>query len=329
MNDLSITGKNDSPLLEVRDLKTHFYTEEGIIHAVDGVSFSVGRGETLGIVGESGCGKSVTSLSVIRLVPYPPGKIVQGEILFEGEDLLRKTDAEMRAIRGNQISMIFQEPMTSLNPVFTVGNQISEAIILHQKVQRSKAGEMTVEMLRKVGIPSAEKRIHDYPHQMSGGMRQRVMIAMALACRPMLLIADEPTTALDVTIQAQILDLMARLKQEMGTAILLITHNLGVVAEFANRVVVMYAGQIVEAADTAALFKDPQHPYTFGLLGSIPKINEDRERLQIIEGTVPHPLSIPEGCRFHPRCSQAKEICRRETPELREVRSGHQFRCFH
>ena len=325
VNDSKVVEKS---LIEVKDLKTYFYTDDGVTHAVDGVSLSVGRGETLGIVGESGCGKSVMSLSVIRLVPNPPGRIVHGEILFEGGDLLKKAEAEMRALRGDRISMIFQEPMTSLNPVFTVGDQISETIILHQKVLRSEAREMTIDMLRKVGIPSPEKRIHDYPHQMSGGMRQRVMIAMALACRPKLLIADEPTTALDVTIQAQILDLMARLKEEMGMAILLITHNLGVVAEFANRVVVMYAGRIVEVADTHSLFKNPQHPYTFGLLGSIPKINEDRERLQTIEGMVPNPLAIPKGCRFHPRCFRLKEICTRKEPDLREVGPHHKVRCF-
>ena len=316
------------PLLDVRNLKTYFYTEDGVIAAVDGLSFCIGKGETLGIVGESGCGKSVMSLSIISLVPNPPGRIVGGEILFEGEDLLKKTEADMRKLRGDRISMIFQEPMTSLNPVFTVGAQISEAIMLHQKVPKEEAKQRTVEMLRKVGIPSPEKRISEYPHQMSGGMRQRVMIAMALACQPKLLIADEPTTALDVTIQAQILDLMARLKEEMGMAILLVTHNLGIVAEFSNKVAVMYAGKIVEIADTHSLFNNPLHPYTVGLLGSIPKISENRGRLQIIEGAVPNPFEKPKGCRFHPRCFNAKEICSREEPELVEVGPYHELRCW-
>ena len=319
---------SEGPLLEVRDLKTYFCTEDGVVPAVDGVSFSLGRGETLGIVGESGCGKSVTSLSIMRLIPSPPGRILGGEIIFEGEDLLKKTEAEMRTIRGNRISMIFQEPMTSLNPVFTIGDQVMEAIMLHQKVGRQEARKKTVEMLRMVGIPSPERRIDEYPHQMSGGMRQRVMIAMALSCNPRLLIADEPTTALDVTIQAQILDLMKRLKEELGMAIILITHDLGVVAEVVNKVVVMYAGKIVEGADTQTIFRNPQHPYTLGLLGSIPRLNEDRERLQVIEGAVPNPFDMPRGCRFHPRCSYVEEVCAKEEPDLVEVEPGHQVRCW-
>lgn len=315
-------------LLEVRDLKTYFYTEDGVVLAVDGVSFSVDKGETIGIVGESGCGKSVTSLSVMRLIPNPPGKIVGGEIIFEGENILEKSEAEMRHIRGNEISMIFQEPMTSLNPVFTVGDQIMEAIMLHQKVGKREARKKTIEMLKLVGIPSAEKRVDEYPHQMSGGMRQRVMIAMALSCNPKLLIADEPTTALDVTIQAQILDLMLKLKEELGTAIMLITHDLGVIAETVNKVVVMYAGKIVESADVVSIFKKPEHPYTLGLLGSIPKVNEDRERLQVIEGVVPNPFNMPTGCRFHPRCSFVRDICKEEEPELVDVEDGHQVRCW-
>ncbi|HHY32614.1 MAG TPA: ABC transporter ATP-binding protein [Firmicutes bacterium] len=315
-------------LLEVRDLKTYFYTEDGVVPAVDGVSFSVDKGETIGIVGESGCGKSVTSLSVMRLIPNPPGKIVGGEIIFEGKNILEKSEAEMRHIRGNEISMIFQEPMTSLNPVFTVGDQIMEAIMLHQKVGKKEARKKTIEMLRLVGIPSAEKRVDEYPHQMSGGMRQRVMIAMALSCNPKLLIADEPTTALDVTIQAQILDLMLKLKEDLGTAIMLITHDLGVVAETVNKVVVMYAGKIVESADVVSIFKKPEHPYTLGLLGSIPKVNEDRERLQVIEGVVPNPFNMPTGCRFHPRCSFVRDICKEEEPELVDVEAGHQVRCW-
>ncbi len=330
---ISPTRSKETPeehfsLLQVKDLRTYFYASDGVVKAVDGASFSIGRGQTLGIVGESGCGKSVTSLSIIRLVPHPPGKIVGGEIFFEGQDLLKKDETEMRTLRGDRISMIFQEPMTSLNPVFTVGAQIAEAIMLHQRLSRGEAALKTVEMLRKVGIPSPEKRTKDYPHQMSGGMRQRVMIAMALACQPQLLIADEPTTALDVTIQAQILDLMARLKEEMGTAILLITHNLGIVAECADAVGVMYAGKIVEMAETRQLFKNPRHPYTAGLLGSIPKVNEDRERLQVIEGTVPNPFSMPKGCRFHPRCLTAKAICAEKEPDLIEVAPRHHLRCW-
>ncbi|NLG78484.1 MAG: ABC transporter ATP-binding protein [Firmicutes bacterium] len=315
-------------LLEVRDLKTYFYTEDGVVPAVDGVSFSVDKGETIGIVGESGCGKSVTSLSVMRLIPNPPGKVVGGEIIFEGENILEKSEAEMRHIRGNEISMIFQEPMTSLNPVFTIGDQIMEAIMLHQKVGKREARKKTIEMLKLVGIPSAEKRVDEYPHQMSGGMRQRVMIAMALSCNPKLLIADEPTTALDVTIQAQILDLMLKLKEDLGTAIMLITHDLGVIAETVNKVVVMYAGKIVESADVVSIFKKPEHPYTLGLLGSIPKVNEDRERLQVIEGVVPNPFDMPTGCRFHPRCSFVRDICKEEEPELVDVEDGHQVRCW-
>jgi len=315
-------------LLEVRGLKTYFYTEDGVVPAVDGVDFVLNKGETLGIVGESGCGKSVTSLSIMRLIPDPPGKIVDGEIIFEGSNLLEKTEAEMRNIRGNDISMIFQEPMTSLNPVFTIGDQIMEAIILHQRLTKAAARERAIEMLRRVGIPSPERRIDEYPHQLSGGMRQRVMIAMALSCNPKLLIADEPTTALDVTIQAQILDLMRKLRDEFGTAIMLITHDLGVIAELAERVVVMYAGKIVEQADVKPLFANPLHPYTVGLLGSIPKLTEQQDRLQVIEGVVPHPAFLPKGCRFHPRCKEAREICKVEEPELMEQEPGHLVACW-
>ena len=315
-------------LLEVRGLKTYFYTDDGVVPAVDGVDFSLGKGETLGIVGESGCGKSVTSLSIMRLIPDPPGKIVDGEILFDGSNLLEKSEAEMRSIRGNDISMIFQEPMTSLNPVFTIGDQIMEAIILHQRLSKAEARERAIEMLRLVGIPVPERRIDEYPHQLSGGMRQRVMIAMALSCNPKLLIADEPTTALDVTIQAQILDLMRKLRDEFGTAIMLITHDLGVVAELAERVVVMYAGKIVEEADVVPLFGEPLHPYTVGLLGSIPKLTEQQERLQVIEGVVPNPAFMPKGCRFHPRCKEAREICKVEEPELMELSPGHHVACW-
>lgn len=315
-------------LLEVRGLKTYFYTEDGVVPAVDGVDFSITKGETIGIVGESGCGKSVTSLSIMRLIPNPPGKIVDGEIIFEGSDLLKKTEAEMRKIRGNEISMIFQEPMTSLNPVFTIGNQIIEAIVLHQNLDKAAAREKAIEMLRLVGIPSPERRVDEYPHQLSGGMRQRVMIAMALSCNPKLLIADEPTTALDVTIQAQILDLMRQLRDEFGTSIMLITHDLGVVAELAEKVVVMYAGKIVERADVKLLFGDPMHPYTLGLLGSIPKLTVEQERLQVIEGVVPDPAYMPKGCRFHPRCQDAQEICKVEEPELLTHRPGHEVACW-
>ena len=315
-------------LLEVRGLKTYFYTEDGVVPAVDGVDFVLNKGETIGIVGESGCGKSVTSLSIMRLIPDPPGKIIDGEILLEGSNLLEKTEAEMRDIRGNDISMIFQEPMTSLNPVFTIGDQIMEAIILHQRLNKAAARERAVEMLRLVGIPSPERRVDEYPHQLSGGMRQRVMIAMALSCNPKLLIADEPTTALDVTIQAQILDLMRKLRDEFGTAIMLITHDLGVVAELAEKVVVMYAGKIVEQADVKPLFGNPLHPYTVGLLGSIPKLTEQQDRLQVIEGVVPHPAFMPKGCRFHPRCKEAREICKVEEPELLEHSPGHLVACW-
>ncbi|MCC7272617.1 MAG: ABC transporter ATP-binding protein [Alphaproteobacteria bacterium] len=320
--------KQGTPLLEVRDLKTWFRTEGGLFRAVDGISFTVERGRTLGIVGESGCGKSVTSLSIMGLVPQPPGVIAGGEILFQGEDLLKKRRAELRRIRGGEISMVFQEPMTSLNPVFTVGDQIIEAITAHLDLGAAAARERALAMLRKVRIPSPERRIAAYPHQLSGGMRQRVMIAMALACDPKLLIADEPTTALDVTIQAQILDLMRLLRDETGTAIILITHDLGVIAGIADDVVVMYAGKIVESAPVQALFADPQHPYTIGLMGSIPKLDEERTRLASIEGTVPAPFALPAGCRFNPRCPFADDRCRTDEPPLRPLRDGHLVACW-
>ncbi|MGE5590925.1 MAG: ABC transporter ATP-binding protein [Bacillota bacterium] len=329
-------------LLEVENLHTSFRTEDGLVPAVDGVSFGLEKGETLGVVGESGCGKSVTSLSIMRLIPTPPGEFKGGRILFEGEDLLKKSEADMRRIRGNDISMIFQEPMTSLNPVFTVGDQIAEAIQLHQGKSRREAMERTVEMLRLVGIPAPEKRVHEYPHQMSGGMRQRAMIAMALSCEPRLLIADEPTTALDVTIQAQILELMKKLKRELGMAIMLITHDLGVVAEMCERVVVMYAGKVVEEADVVSLFQKPLHPYTEGLLKSIPRLSSSRggsaasggtalggrEKLHVIEGVVPNPQRLPSGCRFHPRCPYAQEVCRQQEPPLVEAGPGRQVACW-
>ena len=315
-------------LLEVRDLKTYFAADEGEFRAVDGVSFSLEAGRTLGIVGESGCGKSVTSLSIMGLVPRPPGRIAGGEIMFDGVDLLKLRPAAMRELRGNKLSMIFQEPMTSLNPAFTVGDQIVEGILRHRGGSRADAKARAIEMLRRVRISSPELRFSEYPHRLSGGMRQRAMIAMALACEPRLLIADEPTTALDVTIQAQILDLMRALRAETGTAIILITHDLGVIAEIADDVAVMYAGRIVEHAPVDALFAEPQHPYTIGLLGSIPKLNVEQDRLAVIEGQVPNPLEPVSGCPFHPRCPFAVEQCRRELPPLTDVTPGHQAACW-
>jgi peptide/nickel transport system ATP-binding protein len=315
-------------LLEVRGLRTTFASERGEVRAVDGVDLSLERGRTLGIVGESGCGKSVTALSIMGLVPQPPGRIAAGEILFEGENLLEAPPARLRDLRGDQLSMIFQEPMTSLNPAFPVGEQIAEALIRHRKLGRTEAHEKAVDMLRRVRIPSPEIRAKDYPHQLSGGMRQRVMIAMALACNPKLLIADEPTTALDVTIQAQILELMRALREELGTAIILITHDLGVVAELADEVMVMYAGKVVERCAVGRLFAEPQHPYTIGLLGSIPRLHLEQERLAAIEGIVPDAAAFPQGCRFHPRCPFAVERCRSEIPPLAEVSKNHLVACW-
>ena len=322
-----------SPLLEIDDLRTWFFTRDGVVRAVDGVSFQVMPGETLAVVGESGCGKSVTALSVLRLVPSPPGRVVSGEVRFAGRDLLALSEAEMRDIRGNEISMIFQEPMTSLNPVMTIGRQIGEILVQHQGVSRAEARSRAVEMLRVVHIPEPQRRILQYPHELSGGMRQRVMIAMALACNPKLLIADEPTTALDVTIQAQILDLMRELKQKIDTAIVLITHDLGVVAEMAQRVVVMYAGRKAEEAPVKALFRRPLHPYTKGLLGSVPRLgvasSQAPPRLVEIPGTVPSLKEPIPGCLFAARCGFATEICRRETPLFEEKEAGHFAACFH
>jgi oligopeptide/dipeptide ABC transporter ATP-binding protein len=317
-----------SVLLDIKGLKTYFYGDNGVIPAVDGVSLSINNGETLGIVGESGSGKSVTARSIMRLIPFPAGEIVEGEIIFDGNNILDRSPTEMRQIRGNNISMIFQEPMTSLNPVFTVGDQISEAILLHKKMKKTEAKKRAIEMLHQVGIPSPEKRVDDYPHQMSGGMRQRVMIAMALSCNPKLLIADEPTTALDVTIQAQILRLMMNLKERLGTAIMLITHDLGVIAQIADRVAVMYAGRILEEADVTTLFQKPYHPYTIGLLGSIPLLNEDCTRLRVIPGAVPNPTEFPPGCRFHPRCDFVRDICRDKVPPLVNLDSSHSVSCW-
>ena len=315
-------------LLEVKNLKTYFYTDDGVVKSVDGVSFSVEKGKTLGIVGESGCGKSITPLSIMQLVETPPGKIVDGEIIYEGEDLLKKNKEEMRKIRGGQIAMIFQEPMTSLNPVFTVGEQIMEALRIHTDLDKHQAKERAIEMLKLVKIPLAEKRFNEYPHQLSGGMRQRVMIAMALSCNPKLLICDEPTTALDVTIQAQILDLINELKEKLGTSIMMITHDLGVIAEVADDVMVMYAGRVVEYGSADAIYESPKHPYTAGLMDCIPKLSDaDDKRLSVIEGMVPSFDQMPKGCAFCPRCTEAKKICAEKVPELVEV-DGQKVRCF-
>jgi oligopeptide/dipeptide ABC transporter ATP-binding protein len=334
---IGVTGSGSTqqrPLLEIENLQTHFFTSEGVVRAVDGVSYAVRSGETLGVVGESGCGKSVTALSILRLVANPPGRIVAGAIRFEGANLLELTDPAMEAIRGNDISMIFQEPMTSLNPLFTVGAQISESIALHEGLSRRDAMGKAIEMLRSVKMPEPERRAQAYPHQLSGGMRQRVMIAMALSCNPKLLIADEPTTALDVTIQAQILDLMRELQDEFGMAIIFITHDMGVVAENADRVVVMYAGRKVEEALVDDLFEQPGHPYTKGLLGSIPHLDiaaradSRRARLSEIKGMVPSLAKLPQGCTFAPRCGMATDECRALYPPLTEHRPGHWVACW-
>ncbi len=331
---LPVRATGSAPLLEVADLKTWFFTRDGVVRAVDGVSFAVLPGEVLAIVGESGCGKSVTALSILRLVPSPPGHIVSGAIRFAGRNLLDLTEAEMRQVRGNDIAMIFQEPMTSLNPVLTIGRQIAETLILHQRLDRQAAMRKAIDMLRLVHIAEAERRIGEYPHQLSGGMRQRVMIAMALACNPKLLIADEPTTALDVTIQAQILDLLRELKSRIDAAIVLITHDLGVVAEMATRVVVMYAGRKVEEVGVEALFRRPLHPYTQGLLASVPRLGAslgraEPPRLAEIPGTVPSLREAIPGCPFASRCGFASEICRREMPAFEEKAPGHFAACFH
>jgi oligopeptide/dipeptide ABC transporter ATP-binding protein len=324
-------GDNRDKILDVHDLKTYFYTEDGVVKAVDGVDLYVKRGEVLGLVGESGCGKSVTSFSILRLVGIP-GRIVNGEILFEGENLLGLNDAGMRSIRGNRISMIFQQPTSCLNPVFKVGAQVGEVLDVHQKFTKRENHERVVELLHTVGIPEPAKRANCYPHELSGGMAQRVMIAMALACTPELLIADEPTTALDVTIQAQVLDLLMKLRQEIGTSIILITHDLGVVAETCERVAVMYAGRIVEEADVETLFAGPLHPYTVGLIGSVPILGQCKDKLHVIPGSVPNLIDLPDGCKFAPRC-QARiehnlEVCTREEPPLRPVEARHPVRCW-
>ncbi|QFT88110.1 Oligopeptide transport ATP-binding protein OppD [Bacillus sp. THAF10] len=319
------TAKNEN-ILEVKGLRTSFFTDEGEVKAVDGVDFSIEKGKTIGIVGESGSGKSITSLSIMRL---GDGKIVGGEVVFKGENLLDKTKKQMMNLRGNNISMIFQEPMTSLNPTLTCGEQIAESIRIHQKLGRKEAWAKSVDMLRLVGIPSPDKRAKQYPFELSGGMRQRVMIAIALACNPELLIADEPTTALDVTIQAQILELMKKLQDELGTSLMLITHDLGVVAEMCDNVAVMYCGKVVEYADVKTIFTSPKHPYTVGLLNSVPKHDEDVEgELSVIHGSVPSPFNLPQGCRFAPRCPHAKEICHSSLPELKKTEDGDQVRCW-
>jgi oligopeptide/dipeptide ABC transporter ATP-binding protein len=329
----SMEADQQEVVLDVQGLRTSFFTEGGEVKAVDDISFQVRKGRTLGIVGESGCGKSVTSLSIMRLIPNPPGRIVGGKILYRGRDIVTLSAEEMRKIRGDEISMIFQEPMTSLNPVFTIGNQICEAIELHQKLKPREAREKAIEMLKLVGIPAAEERIDEYPHQLSGGMRQRIMIAMALSCTPNVLIADEPTTALDVTIQAQILDLLRELQKKLGMAIILITHDLGVVAEVADDVAVMYAGRIVEQGPVREIFKNPRHPYTRGLLNSIPTLSQDptgkikKRRLETIPGIVPNLLDLPKGCRFQERCTRVGEDCRGVEPELRNATPSHLVRC--
>jgi len=317
------------PLLEVKGLKTQFFTQDGVVKAVNGISFFVEEGETLGIVGESGCGKSVSVLSVMRLIPQPPGRIVGGEVLFNERNLLSLSDDEIRKVRGNQIAMIFQDPMTSLNPVLTIGRQIGEALELHLNMNREDSRKRSAELLELVGIPQADARLDDYPHQFSGGMRQRAMIAMGLACNPMLLIADEPTTALDVTIQAQIVELVKRLRDEMGMAIIWITHDLGVVAGLADRMMVMYAGFVVEEAPVKAVYGDPRHPYTIGLLGSLPRLDELREdKLASIEGLPPDLIDLPPGCPFEPRCVYAIERCRSELPQLEPVGPRHRIACW-
>ncbi|XJZ27239.1 ABC transporter ATP-binding protein [Bacillota bacterium Lsc_1132] len=320
---------NKKPILQFNDLKVSFQSGKKYAPAVDGISFELNEGEILGIVGESGSGKSVTSLTAMGLIPTPPGKIEKGEIIFDGKDLTKISDKEFRKIRGNQISMIFQEPMTSLNPLFTIGNQLKEAISLHTKLTKSEARARSIELLKLVGIPRAEGILEEYPHQLSGGMRQRVMIAMAMACNPKVLIADEPTTALDVTIQAQILTLMKDLNKKTNTSIILITHDLGVVAEICDRVIVMYSGQVVEQGDVRTILKDPQHPYTKGLLKSVPDLRGKKDRLYSIPGSVPAPGTIQKGCRFAARCAEAFAVCHNESPDLYKVKKdGHVARCF-
>ncbi|MBW2623317.1 MAG: ABC transporter ATP-binding protein [Deltaproteobacteria bacterium] len=317
------------PLLDVKNLKTQFFTDTGVVKAVDGISFDLSAGETLGLVGESGCGKSVTALSILRLIPNPPGKVVGGEIFFDGRDLLQISDNEIRDVRGNHIAMIFQEPMTSLNPVLTIGRQVSEPMEVHQGIKLKQALEKSKELLSKVQIAASGRRVHDYPHQFSGGMRQRAMIAMGLGCNPKLIIADEPTTALDVTVQAQLLELMKGLTRDFGTALIIITHNLGVVARYADRVNVMYAGRIVEKGSADDIYLDPKHPYTIGLMKSVPQLDADvKVKLVPIQGQPPDLANVPDGCAFHPRCDFAIDVCREQVPELETVGEKHEKACW-
>jgi len=321
---------NSERILEVKDLRTYFYTREGVVKAVDGLSYHVDKGECVGLVGESACGKSVSSMSILRLIPYPPGIIVGGQILFKGEDLLQASEDRMREIRGNQIAMVFQEPTTSLNPVLTVGRQISESLELHRKMDKEAAQAESSKLLKLVGIPDPDKRIMDHPHQFSGGMQQRIMIAMALSCNPELLIADEPTTSLDVTVQAQLLEILANLRSEYGTSVIIITHNLGVVARYVDRVNVMYAGNLVETAPTDTIYAEPKHPYTLGLLASVPRLDSPRkETLRVIKGLPPNMAQLPKGCPFAPRCDYAMDQCREEKPPLEEVGKDHYRTCFY
>jgi len=315
-------------LLEIKGLKTYFYTEDGVVKALEGIDLNLEKGKTLGLVGESGCGKTVTALSILRLVPDPPGKIIEGEILFDGKDLLKLDDDEMREIRGNEISMIFQDPQSALNPVYTIDNQLREVIELHQNLKKEEARKKAIQMLDLVGIPNPSQRVYDYPHQFSGGMKQRVMIAMALSCNPKMIIADEPTTNLDVTVQAQVLEMINDLKKEFGTTVLLITHDLGVIAEMSDNVGVMYAGKLVEFGDVDTIFHSPMHPYTIALHTAMPKVIEKRKKLGTIRGVVPNLIYPPSGCRFHPRCDYATDICEKESPKGEWV-DGHYVECWH
>ena len=324
-----MTTTNGEKVLEVNDLRTYFYTQEGEVKAVDGLTYYVNKGESVGLVGESACGKSVSALSILRLIPYPPGIIVGGEIIFQGRDLLKVSEEDMRHIRGNDVAMIFQEPTTSLNPVLTVKRQISEALELHRGMDKEASLEETIRLLRLVGIPDAERRANDYPFQFSGGMQQRIMIAMALSCDPALLIADEPTTSVDVTVQAQLLEIIADLRNRLGTAVIVITHNLGVVARYVDRVNVMYAGRLVESGPTDEIYGDPKHPYTIGLLASVPRLDSDRKKsLRVIQGLPPNLARLPGGCSFHPRCDYAMPQCKEETPELEQIGENHLRACF-
>jgi len=324
-----MTTTNGEKVLDVKDLRTYFYTQEGEVKAVDGLTYHVNKGESVGLVGESACGKSVSALSILRLIPYPPGIIVGGEIIFQGRDLLKASEEDMRHIRGNDVAMIFQEPTTSLNPVLTVKRQISEALELHRGMDKEASLEETIRLLRLVGIPDAERRATDYPFQFSGGMQQRIMIAMALSCDPALLIADEPTTSVDVTVQAQLLEIIADLRNRLGTAVIIITHNLGVVARYVERVNVMYAGRLVESGPTDEIYADPKHPYTIGLLASVPRLDSDRKKsLRVIQGLPPNLARLPGGCSFHPRCDYAMPQCKEEAPELEQVGENHLRACF-